>query len=90
LLPTLPSAGHARGVLLLALSGLIFTCEVALVRYVGERATPEQVVFCRAFAQFVLILAWFIWTGRWSALRTNRLDLHLARRGQHRVLVVLL
>jgi drug/metabolite transporter (DMT)-like permease len=79
LLPALPSAGHARGVFLLALSGLIFTFEVALVRYVGARATPEQVVFARAFAQFVLILAWFVWTGRWSALRTDRLDLHLAR-----------
>jgi hypothetical protein len=47
-------------VALLALSALIFTVEVALVRFVGARATPEQVVFCRAFAQFALVLAWFV------------------------------
>jgi uncharacterized membrane protein len=66
-------------VALLALSALIFTVEVALVRSVGARATPEQVVFCRAFGQLALVLAWFVWTGRWSLLRTDRPDLHLAR-----------
>lgn len=78
-LPARSAADHRRAVALLALSALIFTVEVALVRAVGSRATPEQVVFCRAFAQFALVLAWFVWTGRWSALRTRRPDLHLAR-----------
>ncbi len=77
--PSRAFADHRRGVVLLAVSALIFTIEVALIRYVGARATPEQVVFCRAFAQFVLVLAWFVWTGRWSALRTRRPDLHIAR-----------
>jgi drug/metabolite transporter (DMT)-like permease len=77
--PSRSVADHRRGVALLALSALIFTVEVALVRFVGARATPEQVVFCRAFAQFALVLAWFVWTGRWSSLQTNRPDLHLAR-----------
>jgi hypothetical protein len=57
-------SAHQRGVILLALSGLILTLEVAIVRHVGARATPEQVVFCRAFAQFVLIFGWFAWTAR--------------------------
>lgn len=74
-----PSANNGRGIALLTFAGLIFTIEVSLVRTVGNRATPEHLMFCRAFAQLVLVSAWFAWTGRWSALKSRRISLHLSR-----------
>ena len=71
--------GHGWAVLLLVLAAFVFTLEVALVRYVGSRATAEQVLFARALPQFVMLTAWFTWTGRWYELKTQHPNLHAAR-----------
>lgn len=73
------ASNNARGVALLAISGLLFTIEVALVRIVGTGATIEHVIACRAFAQLGLVGAYFFWTGEWRALQSRRPGLHLAR-----------
>jgi drug/metabolite transporter (DMT)-like permease len=79
-LPALPKTrGHGWAVLLLILAAFVFNLEVALVRYVGHRATAEQVIFCRALPQLLILVAWFAWTGRWHELKTQHPNLHAAR-----------
>jgi drug/metabolite transporter (DMT)-like permease len=71
--------GHGWAVALLTFAALLFTLEVALVRYVGHSATAQQVIFCRALPQLAIMSAWFAWNGRWHELRTSHPKLHAAR-----------
>lgn len=70
---------NLKGALLLVIASAFFTVEVALVRYAGTRVNEAQIIFCRAFAQLVLVTGFYMWTRRWFELRTNRMGLHLIR-----------
>jgi drug/metabolite transporter (DMT)-like permease len=70
---------NLKGAILLVVASAFFTVEVALVRYAGTRVNEAQIIFCRAFAQLVLVTGFYLWTRRWFELRTKRIGLHLIR-----------
>jgi drug/metabolite transporter (DMT)-like permease len=73
---------NVQGMLWIALSGLIFSCFMALVRHVGSHMDPIQTSFMR-YGFGLLFLAPFFIRLRWPDVVAANLKLHLLRGLMH-------
>jgi drug/metabolite transporter (DMT)-like permease len=77
--PTAAAApDNLRGAVLLAMSAVVFTAEVTLMRLIADQVSQAQIVFFRALGQMVLSLLILQGAG-WALLRTTRPSLHIIR-----------
>jgi len=75
---TAPLVDNLRGAVLLALSAIVFTAEVTLMRLIADQVSQAQIVFFRALGQLALSII-ILQSAGWILLRTTRPSLHLAR-----------
>lgn len=73
-----PATNNLQGAVLLALSAVVFTAEVTLMRLIADQVSQAQVIFFRALGQLGLSILILQGAG-WALLRTTRPGLHLAR-----------
>ena len=86
--PTAPQSEHGptlsrppdnvRGVVYVALGGLLLIVMASLVKHLGENLPALQVLFVRSLAGLLVILP-LIWRIGFGVLRTEKKALHLAR-----------
>lgn len=75
----LPPMGNAlRGMLLMALAALLFSCMHGAIRHLAGDLHPFEIAFFRNVFALLIVLPWFIRLGL-APLRTRRLGLHLLR-----------
>lgn len=67
-----------RGALLMIVSGLLFSCMGALIKYLSMQLPNEMVVFFRSAMGLLALLPW-VWRRGFSQLKTQRLRGHLMR-----------
>ena len=79
---------NVQGMLWVALSGLIFSCFMALVRHVGSHMYPIQTSFMR-YGFGLVFLAPFFLRLRWPDVVSANLKLHLLRGLMHGIGVML-
>ena len=73
--------GNVRGAALLVLAAFIFTGEAAVLRLIGDRVSPGQLILARGVAQSLLIGGLILAMHGVASLRTSRLHLHAVRGG---------
>lgn len=79
---------NVQGMLWIAMSGLVFACFMAIVRYVGATMNPIQTGFLRYAFSILFMAPYFVRLTRYD-LRAARLPLHAARGFLHGMGVLL-
>lgn len=70
---------NTRGILWMLVSGILFSCMAALIKFVGSSVDSFQMAFFRTGFGLLAILPFVLWSGGLRVIRTRRPGGHLLR-----------